>query len=226
MKAMCPLSITLSSTLALVGCQSDDGVPPGSDSIALTRTHACFTTDTGIVCVEPDSDEERDELRIKVEDFYPSACFDGDHDSDGTPDFLDVDFLASEFDADVEEDELRCPRCNRGPGTQNDFRLEVSGDLVELDRGKIFVGDDTTVEVPTIDGILTVHITDQTELDLDHGPMGPGAEIRVHGTVDGISSIAADELRVLCPGPVAIDDDEVPPDAEPPSSDDDEPVVL
>src|SRR5205085_7936411 len=97
----------------------------------------------------------------------------------GTPDFLDIDFIGSQ--TSIPRDDLRCPRCNRGPGTQNDFRLRRSGNTAELDRGKVYVRAGDELTVPTPDGALTIVITASTQLD--DGQPTPGAEIRAEGTI-------------------------------------------
>ena len=186
----------------ITGCTS------GAETLGTSEsTIQCFHGATSISCK---ANAGTPEERTKVEDFYPSACFDGDHDADGTPDFIDFDFLGSaEADAVIERDDLRCPRCNRGPGTQNDFRLRVAGNAGELDRGKVFARDGALLAIPTPDGILAVAITATTAIE--DGDPAPGAEIRVEGTiVNGV--LEATRLKVLCAAPSTMPPGETPPD--------------
>jgi hypothetical protein len=190
----------------MFGCTAAD------DSTTTTESELqCFHTPNSVNCVQISGSDAVD--RTKVEDFYPSACLDGDADSDGTPDFLDIDFLGTDAaDAPVARDDLRCPRCNRGPGTQNDFRLDLAGDVAELDRGKVYVRAGDQLTVPTPDGALSIAITPSTQLE--DGEPAPGAEIRVEGAiVNGV--LEATRLKVLCPAPLAMPPEDVPPDAEP-----------
>jgi hypothetical protein len=184
-----------------------------------TAALACFHTDSQIACVAPPADgPEADELRTKIEDFYPSACFDGDHDADGVPDFLDLEFLAAhaaggEDDREGANRALGCPRCNRGPGTAGDFRLRIDGEVGELDRGKVYLAEGDVLTVPTPEGLLRIVVTAETRLE--DGAAAPGAEIRVEGTFDLDGALIASRLDVLCAAPGAVPDDEVPEDAEP-----------
>jgi hypothetical protein len=169
-------------------------------------------------------------LRQRVEDFYPAACFDHDDDGDGLPSVLDPD-EANDGDSNDGGDDLACRRCNRGPGTQGDFRLEVEGGEAELDRGRVSARHGAELTVPTPDGALVVLLTDETELE--DGDPTPGAEVRARGTLDGAGRLVAERLKVLCPGPGAVPVDQVPPEAPPVepggddgSSDHDEPTVC
>jgi hypothetical protein len=189
--------------VVLFGCTTTADEPTSSATSELQ----CFHTPSSIACMSGSSD---DVDRTKIEDFYPSACFDGDADADGTPDFLDIDFIGSQ--TPIARDDLRCPRCNRGPGTQNDFRLRTNATTAELDRGKVYVRTGDQLVVPTPDGALTIAITAATRID--DGEPAPGAEIRVEGTiVNGV--VEATRVKVLCPAPAALPPDDVPPDAEP-----------
>jgi hypothetical protein len=191
--------------LTITGCTS-----PESTSTT-TAALQCFHGENAVTCKPASGSLEE---RTKVEDFYPSACFDGDADQDGTPDFLDLDFLGSaEAEAAVARDDLRCPRCNRGPGTQNDFRLRIEGTSAELDRGKVYVRAGNQLMVPTPEGVLEIAITATTRID--DGEPAPGAEIRVEGTiVNGV--LEATRLKVLCPAPAAMPPGETPPDTDEP----------
>ena len=195
------------------------GCTAGEDTTSTTEASLqCFHTQSSVNCVQLSGSGGTLD-RTKVEDFYPSACFDGDADSDGTPDFLDIDFIGTT--TEQVRDDLRCPRCNRGPGTQNDFRLEVAGDVAELDRGKVYVRAGDQLTVPTPQGALTIAITANTVVE--DGEPAPGAEIRVEGTiVNGV--LEAARLEVLCPAPLALPPEDVPPDAEP--TEPGEPILL
>lgn len=177
------------------------------------RSHAiiCFHTKQAVLCA-PTPGGPSDALRVKIEDFYPSACLDGDADGDGIADFLDIDFIGTETGA-IEADDLRCPKCNRGPGTQNDFRLELRGDEAELARGKVYVAEPGVLTVPTNEGPLTIVVTAETRIE--DGDPAPGAEIRAEGTIADDGSLVATRLEVLCPAPAAMPPEEVPPEAEP-----------
>jgi Domain of unknown function (DUF5666) len=195
------------STLFSAACMADSASTSSSTS-ALT----CFHTASSVVCAQGVS-KAADSARTKVEDFYPSACFDGDADADGTPDFLDLDFLGSASASEpAESDELRCPRCNRGPGTQNDFRLRIEGSAGELERGKVFARSGGILTVPTPDGALPVAITSETRIE--DGDPAPGAEIRVEGVVEN-GGLTATSIKVLCPAPAPLAPEDVPPDATP-----------
>lgn len=196
---------------SLLGCASD-----GDQTSTASSELQCFHTQTSVACMQHGGSVDR----TKVEDFYPSACFDGDADADGTPDFLDIDFIGTDTAA-APRDDLRCPKCNRGPGTQNDFRLRTSGTTAELDRGKVYVRNGNQLVVPTPQGALTIAITAATQID--DGEPAPGAEIRVEGRiVNGV--VEATRLKVLCPAPLALPPNDVPPDAEPTSPG--EPILL
>ena len=206
-----PISRLLLTMMFVPACASDADIASSQTALA------CFHTDTSVLCArntdEPDA-TVRERLRQRVEDFYPSACLDGDGDSDGIPDFLDIDFANPEaVDAAEEATELRCGKCNRGPGTQNDFRLTSDGSETELERGKVFAIDGDTLTVPMPEGLLTIRVNDTTQYE--DGQPSPGAEIRVRGAGDETGALAADRLKVLCPAPGAVPDDAVPPEAEP-----------
>ncbi len=165
----------------------------------------CYFGEGAIYCGPADDDS-----RVRVEDFYPSACLDGDHDRDGVPDFMDMDDSGGEYD-----DDYRCRTCNRGPGEQGDFRFEVDGDEAKLDRGMVYVYDHEldSLIVPTPHGeSLTIMITYDTRID--DGYPAPGAEIRAEGEIDEDGVLWADRLKVLCDAPEAVDPDDVPPECE------------
>jgi hypothetical protein len=195
------------------------GCTAASDSTSSSASELqCFHTATNVACVQmAGGGGEAD--RTKVEDFYPSACFDGDADADGTPDFLDIDFIGSQ--TSIPRDDLRCPRCNRGPGTQNDFRLRRAGNTAELDRGKVYVRAGDELTVPTPDGALTIVITSSTQLE--DGQPAPGAEIRAEGTIVN-GRLEATRLKVLCPAPAALPPGDVPGGANPTPTGD--PILL
>jgi hypothetical protein len=202
-------------TLGLIACSSSEDISTSESALA------CFHGSTQIACKTVSG---TDAERTKVEDFYPSACFDGDADLDGIPDYLDLDFIDSD-DADepAERDDLRCPKCNRGPGTQNDFRLRIEGSAGELQRGKVYVRGAGELTIPTPDGVLTVSVTAGTRID--DGDPDPGAEIRVEGTVEN-GVLEATRLKVLCPAPPALPPEDMPPDAQPPRPDPSGPIIL
>lgn len=209
-------SLLLLSSLIFTGCMADTDATSSADS-ALT----CFHTSSSVACAKGGG-QGGDAERTKVEDFYPSACLDGDADADGTPDFLDLDFLGTDAAAQpVGRDDLRCPRCNRGPGTQNDFRLRIEGSNGELDRGKVFSRSGGLLTIPTPQGALPIVITSQTRIE--DGDPAPGAEIRVEGTVAN-GELTATSLKVLCPAPAPLAPADVPPEAEP--TDPGAPIIL
>lgn len=195
------------STLVFAGCMAD------SDSTSSTGSAlTCFHTESSVACARGVA-KVGGEDRTKVEDFYPSACLDGDADGDGTPDFLDLDFLGTpEASQPVERNDLKCARCNRGPGTQNDFRLRIEGSSGELDRGKVYARSGGVLTIPTPDGALPITITSATRIE--DGDPAPGAEIRVEGVVEN-GGITATSIKVLCPAPAPLAPEDVPPDAMP-----------
>ena len=204
------------------GVSSDEsaGNEVGIGSAAL----ACFHAAGAVLCADmaadgaetPESESTHERLRQRVEDFYPSACADDDEDSDRVPDFLDLDYGSDED----EEGELRCAKCNRGPGTQGDFRLRIEGSEAELERGKVFAFNGDLLLVPTPDGTLAIRLDEETEVK-DGEPL-PGSEIRVRGSIrDGM--LVAERVDVLCPGPEAMPIEDVPPEAEPVEP---EPIIV
>ncbi len=191
--------------------------PDGSQKQELVVFH----TTTVVMAMKADG-TTTSSVRTKVENFYPAACFDSDSDDDSVPDELDNSSNASEDDSDggVADDGgtgLRCKRCNRGPGTEGDFRLKVDGAQAELARGRVFARNATSTEltVPTPDGPLTIVVDAQTEVR-DGEPL-PGAEIRAEGRITSQSPlrITATRLTVLCRAPAPMPPEEVPPQAEP-----------
>jgi hypothetical protein len=203
--------------LVLAGCTGDEPAT-GTSEAALT----CFHTATQVLCASGAPTTLADG-RTKVEDFYPSACFDGDADLDGTPDFLDLDFLGSAAaSVPPSVDAARCPVCNRGPGTQNDFRLQIAGAAAELDRGKVYTQAGELLTIPTPDGVLEVVTTAGTRFD--DGMPAPGAEIRVEGSIVN-HQVQATRLKVLCPAPAALPPGDVPPGAMPPQPDPSGPIL-
>jgi hypothetical protein len=196
------------SALTFAGCMTD------SDSTSSTGSAlTCFHTASSVACAKGLSMSGASSDRTKVEDFYPSACLDGDADQDGTPDFLDIDFLGTpEASQPVVRDDLRCARCNRGPGTQNDFRLRIEGAGGELERGKVYARSGGVLTIPTPDGALPITITSATQIE--DGEPAPGAEIRVEGVVEN-GGLTATSIKVLCPAPAPLAPEDVPPDATP-----------
>jgi hypothetical protein len=213
----------LSASILAAAAALAAGCVASPDTATAGRALTCFHADHAVMCA-PGPGTLGDAARIKVEDFYPSACFDGDADGDGVPDFLDLDFLGSPEAAEPVRDDARCPRCNRGPGTQNDFRLRVLGDAGELDRGKVYATDGAgRLTVPTPDGVLTVVVTAETRVD--DGEPAPGAEIRAEGTIVA-GELVATRLKLLCGAPAALPPAEVPPEAEPVEPEASEPIEL
>ncbi len=195
-------------------------------------------------------DLNSDEFKLRVEDFYPAACVDGDGDRDGVPDSMDMDNHSDDDNDDDESDDRsddssdadggtqesrepvnrltcddqdreqhlnahRCKRCNRGPGTNGDFRLEINGDEARLGRGRVasVVGDKVTV--PSPDGEISIQMSADTEVDGDRSTLTTGAEIEVRGSVgEGERTIAAERLKILCPGMPTMPAGEVPPGAD------------
>lgn len=156
------------------------------------------------------------DIRTRVDSFYPSVCLDVDEDGDGVPDTLDVRHSGEDSDDSAGNDvDHRCQPCNRGPGKAGDFRLRVEGQDAELDRGRVFTrAGDGTLTVPSPDGAIT--ITVPAGIRVDDGVPSPGSDIRVKGVVgDGVRSIVATEVKVLCQGPQPVDDDQVPPGSQP-----------
>jgi len=203
--------------LVFAACAADDPAT-GVSAAALT----CFHTSTQVLCASGAPTTLADG-RTRVEDFYPSACFDGDADADGTPDFLDLDFLGSAAaSAPPPIDAARCPICNRGPGTQNDFRLQIFDTAAELDRGKVYAQAGAQLTIPTPQGVLEVVTTAATQFD--DGMPAPGAEIRVEGTIVN-HQVEATRLKVLCPAPAALPPKNVPPGATPPQPDPSTPIL-
>jgi len=83
----------LALLIALPGaCGSGEDGDSGSvsEGEAERQVTTCFFTDSAVYCA-PTPDGPDAEMRTRVEDFYPSACTDGDNDHDGVPDFLDYD---------------------------------------------------------------------------------------------------------------------------------------
>jgi hypothetical protein len=187
------------------GPAGDPGADPGTGGESARELSACYFAEDAVYCGEADDDS-----RVRVDDFYPSACLDGDHDRDGVPDFMDMDDPGGGYD-----DDHRCRSCNRGPGEQGDFRFEVRGDEARLDRGMVYVYDEEldSLLVPTPQGgSLTIMISDDTRID--DGYPAPGAEIRAEGEIDEDGVLWAERLKVLCDAPDALPPDDVPPDCD------------
>jgi hypothetical protein len=217
-------SVLLASSLALgllsAGCDdSDDGddagvggdgegtdEPGGSVEGALS---ACFFSDSAVYCAPTDW-AEGDDLRVRVEDFYPSACVDDDADGDRVPDFLDLDGDGGDFD-----DDLRCGECDRGPGESGDFRFEVDGDEAKLDRGTVYLydADEGSLTVPAPHGeALTIQLAYAERIE--DGLPTPGSEIRAEGEIDEDGVLWAERVKVLCAAPDPLPPEDVPPDCE------------
>ena len=216
---------TIPSLLATLTLVTACGLSSSEDTIDTgTAALACFHAAGTVLCADmahetatPDEVRVDERLRQRVEDFYPSACLDGDADEDRIPDFLELD----DPNAEGDETELRCARCNRGPGTQNDFRLRIEGREAELERGKVLADQGDTLLVPTPDGTLAIRLDEGTEHK--DGEPSPGSEIRVRGSISDAGEFIADQVEVLCPGPAALPIEDVPPEAEPIEPD---PVIV
>jgi hypothetical protein len=183
------------------------GEPAGQAESALST---CFFTDTAVYCSPAPDWSDDDDLRVRVEDFYPSACVDDDHDGDRVPDFLDVDGDGGDFD-----DDLRCRECNRGPGGSGDFRLEVDGSEAKLDRGTVYLhdADEGSLTVPNPQGgALTIQLAHAERIE--DGLPTPGSEIRAEGEMDEDGVLWAERLKVLCAAPDPLPPEDVPPDCE------------
>jgi hypothetical protein len=185
----------------------DQGSDPGGDPGGETARElsVCYFGESAIHCGPAD-----DDARVRVDDFYPSACLDGDHDRDRVPDFMDMDDPGGDVD-----DDHRCRSCNRGPGQQGDFRFEVRGDQARLDRGMVHVYDhdlDSLIVPTPHGGSLTIMISSDTRID--DGYPAPGAEIRAEGEIDEDGVLWADRLEVLCTAPEAVSPEDVPPECE------------
>ena len=82
--------------LAPAACSFDNGGEAGQPGTGQTQqdVSACFFTDSAIYCApDPGWNDGKggSDLRVRVEDFYPSACADHDSDGDRIPDFMDID---------------------------------------------------------------------------------------------------------------------------------------
>ncbi len=217
------LSLLSAGALALGGLACGTGYLPGSapgsagsSGAGANAGSGTGTSSSGLAVFHTKSalkvgSSSSESTRIKIEDYYPAACFDRDEDHDGVPDSVDACPPPSD-DSNV----LGCKRCNRGPGTQGDLRLRIRGNEGELQRGRVLARNGSELTVPTPDGALTIRITGDTRID--DGEPNPGAEIRAEGTVEGTGSarvLIAERLKVLCPAPAAIPEEEVPADATP-----------
>ena len=92
------------------------------------------------------------------------------------------------------------------------FRYEERDGSAELDRGTVVSRTETEVVVAGPSGAITIRLDASTELDLDHGALLPGAEIRAEGTLvtGSVRTLTAERLKVLCPGPGVVPDEDVP----------------
>lgn len=223
--------------LMCVGCAQPTGSSPGggggagapasgveaSASSALVLFHA----DNGLYALKA-ADLPRERLKVVVDDFYPSVCFTRDVDEDDVPDSVDDDCHAksdadadagtrSDEDSDAEHERQHgCETCNRGPGTQGDFRFEVDGTQARLDRGRVLTRNAGVLEIPGPQGTVTVVLGADTEVR--DGQPTPGSEIRVEGKLDGPAAnrrILATQVKVLCQGPAPLPPGQVPPEAKP-----------
>jgi hypothetical protein len=208
---------------ALVACTQSPSPNPGmvgssdpSSELGLgAHGVAVFALNNRVVTV-PVTDWSQD-FRTKVEDYYPSACFDRDDNHNGLPSTFEAEgaeddsdggtHAEDEADADAgEHSGLRCQRCNRGPGTQGDFRLRLEGQNAELARGRVLSVQADSFTVPSPDGDITVQFDAATQFD--DGTPTPGAEIRAEGVVStGTRTFLATRIKVLCPGPATLPDD-------------------
>jgi hypothetical protein len=112
------------------------------------------------------------------------------------------------------DDSFRCRVFNRGPGESGDFRFEVDGSEAKLDRGKVYLRQGQVLIVPSPYGpSVKILLAESTEID-DGKPM-PGAEIRAEGWMRDDGVVEADRVKTLCRAPIAIPQDDIPPEAEP-----------
>lgn len=143
-----------------------------------------------------------------------SSDDDGDDDRDGGDDDGEDDDRDDDGDG-LTDRAHHCRVCNRGPGTQGDFRFEAKGTEGRLDRGRVVTRVGNMIQVPAPNGVVTILVDASTEV---RGSPTPGSEIRVRGTLQGAASamtIIAAELEVLCPGPTPMPVGDVPPEATP-----------
>ncbi len=181
-------------TLLACGTQNDEEqfIAQHQDALAV------FTTANGIMTMPASQLGPGSFTFEKVRAFYPVVCLDLDTDHDGIPDSFDLNYNGSPKSVNPSALPHPCHRCNRGPGVNGDFRLRVKGTTVDLQRGRVSVLGTNTLTIPSPNGPITVNWTAATKLK--DGPVGPGAEVRVRGTMSGPNTIAADLIWVLCPG--------------------------
>jgi len=122
------------------------------------------------------------------------------------------DFLHPEATLSDTPDTHQCTVCNRGPGSQGEFRYQVDGARAELDRGRVLSIEDGLIIVPTpLDDQATISILIDESTSIKDGTVpGPGAEIRVRGVLHESGTVIAGELEVLCPGPTPVAVEDVP----------------
>lgn len=187
--------------LCLITMFACDNSQPQSEEEQFLATHqdalGVFTTTTGILTL-PGGQLPANLSFEKVRAFYPVVCLDLDSDHDGIPDSFDLHFNGNPSSINPSALPHPCKRCNRGPGVNGDFRLHVMGTNVDLQRGRVSTMGTNVLSIPSPDGPITVTWTTATEIK--DGPVGPGAEVRVRGTMTADNTIAADLIWVLCPG--------------------------
>ncbi|MFT3841552.1 MAG: hypothetical protein QM723_31480 [Myxococcaceae bacterium] len=179
--------------LCLITMFACDNSQPQSEEEQFLATHqdalGVFTTTTGILTL-PGGQLPANLSFEKVRAFYPVVCLDLDSDHDGIPDSFDLHFDGSPKSINPSALPHPCKRCNRGPGVNGDFRLHVMGTNVDLQRGRVSTMGTNVLSIPSPDGPITVTWTSATEIK--DGPVGPGAEVRVRGTMTANNTIAAD----------------------------------
>lgn len=185
--------------ITLFACDSSQSQQSEEEQFLATHQDALgvFTTTTGILTL-PGGQLPANLSFEKVRAFYPVVCLDLDSDHDGIPDSFDLHFNGNPSSINPSALPHPCKRCNRGPGVNGDFRLHVMGTNVDLQRGRVSTMGTNVLSIPSPDGPITVTWTTATEIK--DGPVGPGAEVRVRGTMTADNTIAADLIWVLCPG--------------------------
>lgn len=237
--------VSLCALAALVGCSTgvaSNGRLPAGTKLAL------FHTSSALMVAHVEA-TDGGEVKTRVDNIFPSACFDRDDNDDGIPDSLqdsDAKLVGMSSQSlngkdgpsdggvevpesgggskgdqasdggEKEDTEHGCKRCNRGPGQQGDFRFEVSGTAGKLGRGRVYTSVNGTLTIPSSLGNITVVITSSTRVD--DGVPAPGSEIQAEGTVtqsNGLWTLTASRVKVLCPAPPAVDPTQLPPGTTP-----------
>lgn len=200
-------TIAMWTLVAATGCGAPEPAPDSKFQPGSSRSElVVFHTHSSVMTV-PATAQALERLRVRVENFYPAACIDRDDDGDGLPNTLEPHSSSGSSG-----DALRCHSCNRGPGTNGDFRLETRGEEFRLDRGRVSARTGSQLEVPSPSGKLVIPISGSTEIR-DGDPV-PGAEIRVEGRLTP-AGIQATFIKVLCPGPGIVPEGALPDGATP-----------